>query len=76
MRGVCPVRKGKKEGKICLPTLAFKLISCMDMWIGGLSVLLLSCFLTCWFVSAKRERGNLLRPCGVLQLVWKQGHRE
>lgn len=69
------MRKGEKQGKICLPTLDFKLISdslygCVD-W-GNLSVLFLSCFLTCWFGSAKRERGNLLRPRGILQLVWKQ----
>lgn len=75
------MRKGEKEGKICLPTLAFKLISYSlygHVELGDLSVLLLSCFLTCWFGSATRERGKLLRPCGILQLVWKQpeGHRE
>lgn len=68
------MRKGEKEGKVCLPTLPFKLISynlygCVA-W-GNLSVLFLFCFLTCWFGSAKRERGNLLRPRGILQLVWK-----
>lgn len=73
--------KGEKQGKICLPTLAFKLISyslygCVEL--GDPSVLLLSCFLTCRFGSGKRERGKFLRPCGILQLVWKQleGHRE
>lgn len=32
----------------------------------------------CWFGSAKRERGKLLRPCGIPQPVWKQleGHKE
>lgn len=46
------MRKGGKEGKICLPTLAFKVISYSlygHVELGGLSVLLLSCFLICWF---------------------------
>lgn len=71
------MRKGEKEGKICLPTLAFKLISysLMDVWIGGSlcpAPFFLFNLLVCF--SQKRDRETLwdsLRLCGTLQVVWK-----
>lgn len=71
------MRKGEKEGKICLPTLAFRLTSysLMDVWIGGSlcpAPFLLFNLLVCF--SQKRERETLcdsLRLCGTLQIVWK-----